>query len=818
MNKMMRKYLRWAFIVISASGLYGAKPDLTDAKHRAVLDLNPSGYWPADEGSGEILNDRSGSGKHGRLFHVPWKNGLLDFTSAFQWAEIPGHTEYQSGAFTIGGWLFIRRNDYVSGGGQAGGMYFFGNTFPPRPWPSDAMGCGLSIGAVDGGLNVAVRSGGKNDVLGSMSGRISLESGTWQHVIYTFDAGTGQLYVNGQLAIEKSGVPFNPEYQKRAFFVGADATWWMVHPPPARSLDGSVKDLVIFDRALTTEEVARLCEATRPATAPAVYPEGSVRLDAKTIPLEELPLCSLEERLRALEQVEKRKPTEIYRTADVLLPVLKQGLTDWPTRRVAASLLATLNTTESLAVLQEALPELIGIVGNTQASPQDRASAALALAEMKMDAGAALPVLTQSLETIVKNEGIRMPRVEDLVRNALIRSLHAVAPDDPAVRDLLGRALPAGDGGNYFSQGDRCRDERAATGTDRAYTPAAVKNEVRYSIGDAIPFNSADPVSAEEFAKIVSLEASSYSAVKSWRKDESHLYRLKIDKTGPDGMSETAFLESESFMFDGSDSKLRGWSVAIDKDGYIHLTGGQHNSPNPDHFIPGSWEKMGVSRDRIATDFPRQMYWVSEKPGDITSFKFAGQKNNPRSIPADYLNYMNFVQDQNGELYVYGRISVNGWQSWGLYCYDVGAKQWNVIGGDACNIIADAKKQHPGWTDYLIKNIRGALPVSPGPKALAWAWQPHFYNYCRASRGIQFDRTNRMHVQVPLRGLDGEGRIADYDLYAWSDDEGKTFHRADGSVVELPLTVNPAPEHTTGGTLWLDLWLSVLKTAGYQVN
>ncbi len=338
-------------------------------------------------------------------------------------------------------------------------------------------------------------------------------------------------------------------------------------------------------------------------------------------------------------------------------------------------------------------------------------------------------------------------------------------------------------------------------------------------------FDGAEPISSEDFSRAVRELSAKYIEARIWRKPNApNIYRVKITKTLVDCSAQTAFLEDENFIFDGTDLKLRGWSIAVDKDGYLHLVGGQHNAPNPDNYIPGSWEKMGLSRDKASSNYPSQMYWVSEKPGDITSFKFAGQKNNPRRILSpDYLNYMNFVQDNNGELYVYGRISVNGWQSWGLYRYDTEARQWMPLGGEACDAMASANKAYPDWHNDLIRNIRGSIPVEPGPKSLAWAWQPHFYNYCRATWGVQFDKTNRMHVRVPIRGLDAECRIIDHDLYAWSDDGGKSFHRADGSEVVLPLTVNPAPEHNAdiylnGTELWFDLWISLLKQAGYAVK
>ena len=77
-----------------------------------------------------------------------------------------------------------------------------------------------------------------------------------------------------------------------------------------------------------------------------------------------------------------------------------------------------------------------------------------------------------------------------------------------------------------------------------------------------------------------------------------------------------------------------------------------------------------------------------------------------------------------------------------------------------------------------------------------------------------------MHVRMPIRGLDASAHIVDSDVYAWSDDGGRTFHRADGTKVKLPLTVNPAPAHhatihADSTERWWKLWLSLLRHAGY---
>ena len=170
-------------------------------------------------------------------------------------------------------------------------------------------------------------------------------------------------------------------------------------------------------------------------------------------------------------------------------------------------------------------------------------------------------------------------------------------------------------------------------------------------------------------------------------------------------------------------------------------------------------------------------------------------------------------------LYIYGRINLAGFQSWGLYRYNAKARRWHPISGKARDLLSTVKTSLPDWHKYLISQVRGYVPDKGDDHALVWAWQPHFYNYCRSQFGIRFDKTNRMHLRLPIRGLGREGQIIDDDVYAYSDDEGQTFHRADGSKVKLPLTVNPSPEHeaamsrhSTGQ--WWRLWRSNLRYAG----
>ena len=102
---------------------------------------------------------------------------------------------------------------------------------------------------------------------------------------------------------------------------------------------------------------------------------------------------------------------------------------------------------------------------------------------------------------------------------------------------------------------------------------------------------------------------------------------------------------------------------------------------------------------------------------------------------------------------------------------------------------------------------------------LGFSWQPGFYDYIRAS-GVRFDLTNRMYVTISKRGIDRYGRYVFTPLVAYSDDNGKTFHRPDGTVVLPPLTNNPAPKYHADPSAnlnmwWLNQWKSLIEQCGF---
>ncbi len=764
----------------------------------AVLKLKPVGYWPADDGQGEVLRDLSSTGNPGAIHHVAWTNGLLNFRGAYQWLEVPSHKAYQSPAFSLGGWVFMRGKVYGGGWPNQDGMLFIGNA----DW-SQRLGVQIFVRRDE---LVDVVQSGASDIgprthadLGKVVGRIVVPLGEWQQLLYTYDGSVGRLYVNGRLRQERKNLPYASV--ARTIRIGNDAGWWHMSVKSG-ALDGSVRELVWFDRALSEAEVETLCRVTKPLILPPALDQVVRAMEPTPADVPALLRC-LQEGVSA-NFVGRASPTRRGRgacgtglgdEADTGSPAfVPEGL-----RRGEAC-----PTTRLLGICQNSE---IGSVLGTSGQDQVRAHAALALGAHGARASNAVPVLV----SMIGSETNCVLRVEDLLRNAVLRALLDIDPTNTHARAALPKLAKGQE--RFFS-------ERGAG--QRDYTATAQYNGATYRVGEGIGWKGVEPITSNDFRKVVEKVASDYPAAKTWRPASTPtLCRVPITKIGPDGREQKVYLEGENFVIDGTDQKVRSWSLFVDKAGYIHLMGGQHNVPDPNAYIPGSWERIGLSRSLKDKAFPQQLYWVSTKPESIESFEFVGRQDGPRAIPASYLNYMVFARDNHDEVYLYGRTDGDGWQSWGLYRYEVEARRWRTIGGYACDVIASARRHDPSWIGYLHDNIRDDLPTTRGNKILVWAWQPAFYNFCRDDWGLKFDPSNRMHVLVNVFGLDEAGYAGPSDVYAYSDDGGLSFRRADGTPLLLPLTINPAPEHNADvrkndNGLWFRVWISLLRDAGYQ--
>ena len=818
----MKCYMPVALLAVICLSGGACSAEAADAsgqqRYQQVRELDPVGYWPADEGSGDTLQDRSVNQNDGTIYSVPWGEGLLHFeNNVYQWVEIDHHADYASPTFSMGGWVFSRR-EYNT---KHYGVLIIGQPFTPRPYPRpykdgvlawaiwgdriETDGAMLRFGPPSGDSPgpslIEVVSGQQGDALGSVEENIELKTGQWQHVIYTYDeSGTGKLYLNGKLVHSADDVPY--QVSKKPFAIGG-GRWGLFSQGGTLSLDGSVRDMVLFDRALKAEEVTRLYKATRPEKAP-TPPEPSDE-----------------------------------------------------------------NASSNKADLQE----LVAKVRDQDLDKAARAEAALALAEMGADAADAVPALRSVLRDIVAREGTRVPRIEDLLRNAVMRALLDIAPENERVRGLLGLTLarpllktldwsksylddiqPLVHRGRYMEALEALRAhlktvprlppasaQWGAVHTEESLAALRDHLPLREEYFDAylsrgFPFSDAhynaysilDVHQGTAYIPVV--ERVPWDEVKrEYEQNLEHLAskepdpngkwsRVKILEIRPDGSERRVFLEGSWLIFDARDAKLDGWSIAVDRKGYIHLTGGQHNRPKRSQWIPGSWKKLGM--DSNSSSQPEVMYWVSEKPGRIDSFEFVGDKGNPRSF-GGWMNYMQFAASPDGTLFLFGRGQ--GW-SWALQRYNASKQRWTEIGCSAGDMLDAARRKNPEWHESL----GGKAPYYGPGDGLVAAYQPGGYNFNRAWSslvpaigGIEFDRTGRMHVQMPIYGVGKDGQMTQGPVYAYSDDMGETFHRADGTRLSLPLTVNPIPGHDANMNhhrtrQWFKLWMSLIQEAGWE--
>lgn len=211
-------------------------------------------------------------------------------------------------------------------------------------------------------------------------------------------------------------------------------------------------------------------------------------------------------------------------------------------------------------------------------------------------------------------------------------------------------------------------------------------------------------------------------------------------------------------------------SIAMDKDGYLHIAYNMHNMP---------WQ-----------------YAVSRKPEDISEFQFLGEplsvgeigivrydNRTPftylgqAAIPGSQVTYPAFFQDRNRELYVTYRFALRPKRSFpereysaGIARYDAKTRTWSAIGQPVALSADDADLRRPGQprTATPFANTRGW-----------WANDPRLW----------FDEKNGMHVAWSWADY---GRFAlgatpePTYAYAYSPD-GKNFFRSDGSAYTLPI-------------------------------
>ncbi len=259
-------------------------------------------------------------------------------------------------------------------------------------------------------------------------------------------------------------------------------------------------------------------------------------------------------------------------------------------------------------------------------------------------------------------------------------------------------------------------------------------------------------------------------------------YINKIDETNSDSIQTTLIDTIETDIYRVFDDAHHRFAIGIDQSGYIHIIGDMH------HGNLGSKRDKSIDNplpNRFNGSIGNQMYWISDKPEDISSFSFVGFDSH-RAIPCNGLTYAHIESDLNGVMYLAGRQSVRkpkehlpGTMGLSLWRYDISSKSWQELGGIPNN--------NYGFT--------GQDAVFP-----SIVWEPHGYGrkniwYQGYSHSLKFDQNNRLHL-LTVVNADDTYNGSTHVLYAYSDDGGDAFFRKDGSKISsLPIRATGTTEN-----------------------
>ena len=226
--------------------------DPTQGIATQAVPLYPADYYALDDGSGTVAVDGTGSDNNGVLNNAAWSaNGRFDdclsFNGASSYVQI---TNLICNDFTIVFWV---KTTQTAGSGQ----WYNGAGLVDGDFPGVANDFGTAL--VGGKFAFGV---GNPDI--TISSGVSINNGSWHHCAATRQQLTGAItvYVDGVLQGSGTGSR-NTLNASSSLLFGAIASG-------GGYFNGSLDDIRIFSRALSSNEVAALFfeNTTPPPSAP----------------------------------------------------------------------------------------------------------------------------------------------------------------------------------------------------------------------------------------------------------------------------------------------------------------------------------------------------------------------------------------------------------------------------------------------------------------------------------------------------------------------------------------------------------------------
>ena len=231
----MRRFATWCLGVAAATAF------VTSAYALDFTGLIAA--YTFDEGSGDTAEDISGNGHEGIISAGDWTDGVFGGAAEFTGGQSHMAADdvflaLPNNAITVGAWFQLLEHTTYEGiisGSEAG----VGEVAPEC--------CQYRI-MINPGFSPFYNAGGHTDV--PVAG-VTVEQETWYHYVMTID-GDVKIYLDGELIHESLAIndPL-PELATPLLVATGEG-------PGTWPLTGYVDEVVVFDRALTEDEVNEL--------------------------------------------------------------------------------------------------------------------------------------------------------------------------------------------------------------------------------------------------------------------------------------------------------------------------------------------------------------------------------------------------------------------------------------------------------------------------------------------------------------------------------------------------------------------------------
>jgi hypothetical protein len=222
------------------------------------------GYWPLDDAVGSVARDRSGNGNDGVLTAgldpaSCWSVGKIGGAVSMPATDHAGIEVAPSGsldriatAYTMAAWMRRAPNQQTS------------NPILSRHVAATVLEH-YELSISDGHPSLHASHLGMDDV--HFQATVTVMDGKWQHIVGTFDGQTLAIYVDGQRVAARS-YPGPVTHDGAPLYIGNNVNEWMntfgQSGVTNQFMVGDLDEVVLYDRALGTDEIAMLAAGARP--------------------------------------------------------------------------------------------------------------------------------------------------------------------------------------------------------------------------------------------------------------------------------------------------------------------------------------------------------------------------------------------------------------------------------------------------------------------------------------------------------------------------------------------------------------------------